>query len=456
MRTGILWAAACGFVAFVSHPSFATDLPDASGSGPAPFSFFSYHGGNDVTRFEIAPNWSKELGFSLRGAFGSHVTNDVAVGFIVEYGQGKREYLTNAGFRLSDKISVIGSVGMLEEHREFVADAGKETVQQMEYGLSLKGAYDVGMFRGFELNGYAADANAKSDAIETGKLFGAQIMTGVDLTDSTRLKIGGGYEWLHWDDGENDNAITFRAEGTQQILDRLSAVAHVKLGASEYVYGAGLNYDLGERAQTNVIGLAYDYIEGQHGIQNDQRIVVSWQVGLGMMPNSQAPNLNSKMTKASANMSAVSVDKTSSLSSHNLLADVMTRPEFLPQRVLARARTKSGGCDLSQYIGSVIVDGSGNLRLVQTGTYPPGANDSGIFNGNPMTITWSGGSTNALSDGFNAYSDGAMDISGGGTYLGGDWLQAGELGVTSPVTISMTFLNLNNLVCTANYSYTLN
>ena len=93
-------------------------------------------GGNDWTRYEIAPNWSRELGWSLKGAFGSYITNDLAVGAIVEYGQDKREYLTNAGVRLSDKISFIGSVGMLEEHREFVVDAGKETVQQMEYGAS--------------------------------------------------------------------------------------------------------------------------------------------------------------------------------------------------------------------------------------------------------------------------------------------------------------------------------
>jgi hypothetical protein len=121
--------------------AFATDRPNRTNAPSLPLSLMNYSGGNDWARYEIAPNWSRELGWSLKGAFGSYITNDLALGAIVEYGEGKREYLTNAGVRLTDNLSFIGTVGLLEEYREFVADAGKETVQQMEYGASLKGAY---------------------------------------------------------------------------------------------------------------------------------------------------------------------------------------------------------------------------------------------------------------------------------------------------------------------------
>lgn len=343
MKNVILRAVACGIIGFAAHSAIAGDLPNfqnSENSPSLPLSLMNYSGGNDWTRYEIAPNWSRELGWSLKGAFGSYVTNDLAVGAIVEYGQDKREYLTNAGIRLSDKISFIGSVGMLEEHREFVADAGKETVQQMEYGASLKGAYDFGLFRGFELNGYLADANAKSDDIETGKLYGTQILTNVNLSDSTRIKIGGGYEWLRWDEGEENNAVSFRADGVQKITNNLSANANVKLGASEYVYGGGLAYNLGDRNNTNIIGLNYEYIEGQHGIQNDQRIELSWRMGLGVGPNSQSSGKYSK----GGNSSRLNADMTSNASANNFLADVMKRPEFLPKRALARARNNLEAC----------------------------------------------------------------------------------------------------------------
>jgi len=243
---------------------------------------------------------------------------------IVEYGQDKREYLTNAGVRLSDKISFIGSVGMLEEHREFVADAGKETVQQMEYGASLKGAYEFGLFRGFELNGYLADANAKSDNIETGKLYGTQVLTNVNLTDSTRIKLGGGYEWLRWDESEDNNAFSFRADGVQKITNNLNAVANVQLGASEYVYGGGLAYNLGDRNNTNTIGLNYEYIEGQHGIQNDRRIELSWRVGLGVGPNALS---SGNLSKTNSKSNSLNSDQ-SNAPANSLLTDVMKRPEF--------------------------------------------------------------------------------------------------------------------------------
>jgi hypothetical protein len=303
-------------------------------------SMLHYSGGNDSYRVEIAPNYSEELGFSLRGAVGGYLTYAMALGLIVEYGENKREYLANAGIQFNDALSFVGTVGMVEEHNEYVDGEDREEVQQMEYGASFKGAYEVGFLSGFELNGYLADADADSDGVETGKLYGVQLLTDLDLTDTTHVKIGGGYEWLEWDDtNEDDSHWTFSAEAAQQIGDVISLTGNAKLGASEFVYGGGLAFDLSNGGMnTNTLGVNYSYIDGKSGIEDDQRVELSWSIGFGAGPTTSvaAADLTDKSgtIRAAADVAMVSP-------ANNLLSDVMKRPAFLPERVLARAKADS-------------------------------------------------------------------------------------------------------------------
>jgi hypothetical protein len=313
-----------------------------------------YSGGNDRMRVEIAPNYSEELGFSLKGAVGGYLTDAMALGLIVEYGEHKREYLANAGMQFTDALSFVGTVGMLEEHNEHVDGESREVVQQMEYGGSLKGAFEVGILSGFELNGYLADADADADTVETGKLYGVQLLADVDLTDTTHFKLGGGYEWLEWDDtNDDDSSWTFSAEAAQQLGDTLSLTGHAKLGASEYVYGGGLAFDLSNGGpNTNTIGVNYSYIDGHNGIEDDQRVELSWTVGFGAGPSTSvaATDLTDKSgtIRAAADVAMVSP-------ANNLLGDVMKRPAFLPERVLARAKAESGSvarCSAQAFVAS--------------------------------------------------------------------------------------------------------
>ncbi len=136
-------------------------------------------------RFEVTPNYSEDLGWSIKGAAGGYLTDDIALGLIVEYGENKREYLANAGIQFDDALSFVGTVGMLEEHSEFDGLDDRETVRQMEYGASLKGAYEFGLLSGFELNGYPADAEVDTDDLDAGKLYGLQLNADLDLTNTT-------------------------------------------------------------------------------------------------------------------------------------------------------------------------------------------------------------------------------------------------------------------------------
>jgi hypothetical protein len=340
---GVAAIATCGTASvFANEPPQYKLGPDITVEQAA--SMLHYSGGNDRMRVEIAPNYSEELGFSLKGAVGSYLTDAMALGLIVEYGEHKREYLANAGVQFNDALSFVGTVGLLEEHNEYVEGEGREIVQQMEYGASLKGAYEVGMMSGFELNGYLADADADadSDSVETGKLYGVQLLTDLDLTDTTHVKIGGGYEWLEWDaTGDDDSHWTFSAEAAQQLGDTLSLTGHAKLGASEYVYGGGLAYDLSNGGlNTNSLALNYSYIDGRNGIEDDQRVELSWSYGIGAGPSTSvaAADLTDKSgtIRAAADVAMVSPV-------NNLLNGVMKRPAYLPDRVVARQAATDGG-----------------------------------------------------------------------------------------------------------------
>jgi hypothetical protein len=334
-------------------------------------SMLHYSGGDDRYRVEVAPNYSEELGFSLKGAVGGYLTDAMALGLIVEYGENKREYLANAGIQFNDALSFVGTVGMLEEHNEYVDGEDREEVQQMEYGASFKGAYEIGFLSGFELNGYLADADADSDSVETGKLYGVQLLTDLDLTDTTHVKIGGGYEWLEWDDtNEDDNSWTFSAEAAQQLSDMMSLTGHAKLGASEYVYGGGLAFDLSNGdLNTNTLGVNYSYIDGKSGIEDDQRVELSWSIGFGAGPTTSvaAADLTDKSgtIRAAADVAMVSP-------ANNLLSDVMKRPAFLPERVLARAGAPKLSCipvDLAQQLTWAPGGGVANFDTVYYGQF---------------------------------------------------------------------------------------
>jgi hypothetical protein len=302
--------------------------------------YLHYSGGNDRFRVEVAPNYSEELGFSLKGAAGGYLTDAMALGLIVEYGEDKREYLANAGIQFNDAVSFVGTVGILEEHHEYVDGEGKETVQQMEYGASLKGAYEAGLLSGFALNGYLVDAEADSDSVETGKLYGVQLLTDLDLTDTTHIEIGGGYEWLEWDEtGGDDSSWTFSAEAAQQLGDMMSLTGHARLGASESVYGGGLAFDLSNGGMnTNSLAVNYSYIDGQNGIDDDQRVELSWSIGFNNGPTrtASAEVMDTRAIRPSANVVNVAT-------ANSLLGDVTKRPTYLPHAEIVRSGKSGSG-----------------------------------------------------------------------------------------------------------------
>lgn len=331
-----------------------------------------YSASNDRYRIELAPNYSEELGFSMKGAAGAFLTDEFALGLIIEYGANSSEYLANAGIQFTDALSLVGSVGLLEQNYEYTPGDGRKSVQQMEYGASLKGAYEAGVLSGFELNGYLATADTGSDSVETGDLYGVQLLADLDLTDTTRVKVGGGYEWLEWDEGGNSDSVAFSAEATQQLGDMFSLNGNVKLGASEYVYGGGLALDLGRGSgNTNALELNYEYIQGQNGVQDDQRVELSWSYGFGSGPTQVA-----SVETQDAGAIRPTADVATLSPANNLLNDVTKRPSYLPQTVVAAgAKPSSGSLQDCSTVGILVIGFRSRLQNVFDVTVNPTAPD---------------------------------------------------------------------------------
>ena len=211
----------------------------------------------------------------------------------------------------------------MKEQEEFVLGEGRETVRQLEYGLSLKGNYSAGIVRGFEVNAYRTNASSHTDSVETGDMTGLQIVTQLKPIQGADIRLGAGYEHVAWSSGAKDDGFTFQASGTQRLSDRLSLNFEEKSAETENVFGIGLTQDISTpEMQNSTFSLDLVRIEGKHGISDDTRIALNWTFGLGA---------------GGSGVSDAPASSIGAIARSDLLADVMSRPAFLPERVLAHA-----------------------------------------------------------------------------------------------------------------------
>lgn len=307
-------------------------------------------GGSETLQWELAPSYSELFGLGVRATVGGYVNEDFALGVIVDYAEHREEYLANAGVRLNDNMRVIGSVGILKESEEFTLGEGRQDVEQLEYGLGLKGDYEAGIIRGFELNAYATDASSGTDAVETGDLTGVQLVTQLKPSEASDIRFGAGYERAEWAGGDVDEGFTMQAVGSHKLSDVLALNYSAKSAATEDVYGLGLTYDMSSaNVQNSALSVSFNEIRGKHGISDDTRVAINWTVGFGGAAGSGA-----------ADVTASSMGGMSTPARKDLLAEVMTRPAFLPERVLSRA-IENKQEELADCPISVVGIGSGNF-----------------------------------------------------------------------------------------------
>jgi hypothetical protein len=94
------------------------------------------------------------------------------------------------------------------------------------------------------------------------------------------------------------------------------------------LFGLGVRTTVGgystAEIQNSSLSINFDRIEGKHVISDDTRVDLNWTVGFGA---------------GGAGGSNVTAYSMGSMARADLLADVSTRPSYLPERVLARGNS---------------------------------------------------------------------------------------------------------------------
>lgn len=270
----------------------------------------SMSGTTSFGAYTIAPSWSEELGFSLNGAIGYTLDEKSALGLVVTGGEKLREALLNFGFTIDAERQIVLSAGQLQEKLTF-GEGEAEWVKQNEFGI----AYDA---TNYSLNIFHVDSET-TDNFVGAKSTGVEMEGTVALSSLASLDYGVGYEKLEWDDGSvGEEGVTGRLSFDVQANDTTVVNVFADHNLSENQYGLGATWALGAGSLT----ASYTYIDGLVGaIEDDQRVSVAFNMPLGAATPVTTSVSSSGIAAARAN---------------NLLADVMKRPDFLPQRVIAK------------------------------------------------------------------------------------------------------------------------
>lgn len=281
-------------------------------------------GTTGTSAYSFAPEWSEELGFSATGSVGFLLQENSALGLIVTVGERKREVLLNFGLELDAERQIVLTAGQLQERLEFGTSADQEWVKQNEFGL----AYNT---RNYAFSVYHVDSET-ADNFVGAKSTGAELSGDVDISDAITVGFGAGYQKLEWDDGsEGVDGLTANLDLGYQANSTTRFNVFADHNMSENQFGFGGSWALG----AGTLDATYTRIDGRVGaVTDDNRLAVAFTMPLGGQPRA-----------------AVSRDATSSLSvvtspSSTLLSDVMTRPDYLPERVIVKATEGVGGSAL--------------------------------------------------------------------------------------------------------------
>lgn len=297
----------CGLTAAVDEGVVAAQLSKAA----------TFAGRTGAAAFAIGPEWSEELGASVTGRVGFSLKNDAALGVIVTAGERKREALLNFGVELDAQRQVVFTAGQLQEKLEFGTEGAQEWVKQNAIGV----AYDASRYA-FKVSHVDSET---TDNFVGAKSTGAEMTGRVAVSEAATLELGAGYQSLTWDDA------TAGSEGLTASLDmsyQLSASTRLNVFAdhnmSENQLGFGGSWALG----AGTLAARYTFIEGRAGaVTDDNRLAVTFAMPLG----GKATTLSTRGAPQLASAPAAST----------LLSDVMTRPGYLPQRVIVKAAESS-------------------------------------------------------------------------------------------------------------------
>lgn len=278
-------------------------------------------GGNETAAYRFGLDYSEDLGVSALGNFGLMMGEEAALGFVLRGGENVTEGLLNLGFNLPQNYTLMLSAGVLRENLFVGEEVGREWVRQEEYALGVEGDK-------FAFNAFLTDSDSTENYVGA-RSYGAEVSSDFALSDAETLSVNIGYQRIEWkDDSADDEGLTGGLDVTVASDWGVSYGAFADYGVSEAVYGVRAEMPVGNGS----LSASYSYVDGLVGaVGDDQRIQIALNFPLG-------GNEASAVSTSGA---------TSTMPSHrpSLLAQVMTRPSYLPERVIVRAAgTEASSC----------------------------------------------------------------------------------------------------------------
>ena len=266
--------------------------------------------------YSFVPEWSEELGFSATGAVGFRLQDNSALGLIVTGGERKREVLLNFGLEFDAERQMVLTASQLQERLEFGTDANQEWVKQNEFGL----AYET---TNYAFSVYHVDSET-TDNFVGAKSTGAELSGSVDVSDAMTVGFGAGYQTLDWDDGSvGVDGLTASLDLGYQANSTTRFNVFADRNMSENQIGLGGSWALG----AGTLDASYTLIDGRVGaVTDDNRLAVTFTMPLGGKSTSEVSRNATPAISASASPTST------------LLADVMRRPDYLPERVIVKAK----------------------------------------------------------------------------------------------------------------------
>lgn len=303
-------------------------------------------GGDATSKYLLHPEYSKQMGASVTGAYGTMLGKDAAIGGIVTVGARAKEGIVNLGFKI-DRHQFVFTLNHLRQSLEYDFLSGAERVDMTQNSAAGSYKYKLGNdSRNFlELNAYGSRTDSRNldDAtmvfdngeffevanlqrrVAGGKVDGIQAKVAFAPLPGSALAASLGRERLRYDlaGGESsDTRWTKGIEWNQQLFNGYSFTARANEFASQRRYGLGVEKCVADGQQ---IGFDLIRIRGRDGMPDDNQARLTWAVKLGGRP-SCAPRTPSPDPGDSA----------PTWRGRGLLDQVVLRPDFLPAQIVAK------------------------------------------------------------------------------------------------------------------------
>jgi hypothetical protein len=351
----VLWLT-CSCAAFAESPVFVAQAPagddqslkdavsESKSSGPGQISplGFNLEKNSATSKYVLTPEYSRQGGFSVTGAFGVMLRDDAAVGGVLTVGARKKEALLNLGFRKEGQ-QVVFTVDQLRESLNFDFPTGGERAEMTQNSAAVSYKFQLGkdIRKYFEANAYGLRTASRDlgDAISVidnaslfelwnfqrrvagGTVFGVQGQLGFAPLPGGALRTSLGGERLEYDLAAGKsvkNRLTVGVDWNQQLLSGFTLIAAANQFASERRYRIGVERCV---ADGHHLGLDLIDIRGRDGAPNDSQARLTWAMSLG--------------GRSGCAPSADSGDSAPAWRGPTVLDRVAMRPDFLPSQVVA-------------------------------------------------------------------------------------------------------------------------